>query len=70
MKFVIGDGLIVQLDGAARPPVLINPQFRNMSLTCTSMDPDINPIPTTNPYSFTIPEGTYSGSDHCSGEIH
>jgi hypothetical protein len=25
-------------------------------LTCTSMDPETNPIPTNNPYDFTIPE--------------
>jgi len=65
MKFVLGDGLIVQLDGGARLPVLINPQFRNLALTCTSIDQEINPIPTANPYSFTVPEDTNSGGDHC-----
>lgn len=70
MKFVLGDGLIVQLDGAARPPRLINPQFRNLALTCISMDPEINPIPAQNPYDFTIPEGTYSGGGHCYGQRH
>lgn len=64
MKFVLGDGLTVQLDGASRPPVLINPQFRNLVLTCTSMDPEINPIPTANPYDFTIPHGSYSDDNH------
>ncbi|MGB7069967.1 MAG: hypothetical protein WBD22_10785 [Pyrinomonadaceae bacterium] len=56
MKFVPGEGLILQLDGAARPPVLINPKFHNLALTCTSMDPEINPIPTANPYDFTFSE--------------
>jgi hypothetical protein len=54
--FVPGDGLIVQLDGGARPPVVVNPQFNNLAVTCTSLDPELNPIPTANPYDFTIPE--------------
>jgi hypothetical protein len=63
MKFVAGDGLIMQLDGAARPPELINPQFHNLTITCTSMDPELNPIPGTNPYDFTIPHGSHSGTN-------
>jgi hypothetical protein len=62
MRFLLGDGLVIQLDGAARPPEVINPQFQNLSLTCTSMDSELNPIPTTNPYDFTIPH-SYS-DDH------
>ena len=47
----------MQLDGtfqfeAPDPPTEV------MTLTCTSMDPEINPIPRANPFSFTIPEGT------------
>ena len=57
MKFLVGEGLIVQLDGtfqfeAPDPPTPV------MSLTCTSADPEINPIPSANPFSFTLPEGT------------
>jgi hypothetical protein len=63
MKFVLGEGLVVQLDGsfqfeAPDPPTLV------MTLTCTSMDPEINPIPTANPFSFTLGEGSYSGGDN------
>lgn len=66
MKFVPGEGLIVQLDGAFQfeapdPPTVV------LTLVCTSMDPEINPIPTANPHSFTFPEGTYIGGDHCYG---
>ena len=62
--FLPGDGLIVQLDGAARPPALVNPQYKNLAVTCTSLDPDVNPIPTANPYDFTVPERSYSGRRH------
>lgn len=55
-KFVPGAGLIVQLDAAARPPGSASPNFNNCGLTCTSLDPETNPIPTSNPYDFTIPE--------------
>lgn len=56
MKFVAGEGLIVQLDADARLPGLPNPDYNNLTLTCISMDPETNPIPTDNPYDFTIPE--------------
>jgi hypothetical protein len=71
-KFVLGDGLVVQLDGSARIPVqdppLFDPQLHLMRLICTSMDPEINPIPTANPFSFTLGEGPYSGGDDCYGQ--
>jgi hypothetical protein len=46
-RFEAGRGLLVQLDTIAAP---------RLSLICTSMDPTLNPNPTTNPYDFTIPE--------------
>lgn len=55
-KFVAGEGLIVQLDADARPPGLPNPHYNDLTLICTSLDPETNPIPTGNHYDFTIPE--------------
>jgi hypothetical protein len=57
MSFVPGEGLIVQVNGAARPPGTPAPHHDNLVLTLTSMDPATNPIPASNPYDFTIPEG-------------
>lgn len=68
MKFVLGDGLIVELNGSARIPVmdppLFDPPIHLMRITCTSVDPDINPIPAANPYSFTLGEGSDSGYEY------
>ena len=55
-RFEPEHGLIVQLDEADRPPGSFNPEFKNLSLVCTSMDPAVNPNPTSNPYDFTLPE--------------
>lgn len=55
-KFVVGKGLVVTLDADANAPGPLNPAYNNLTLICTSIDPEINPIPTTNPYNFTIPE--------------
>lgn len=49
-------GLLVQLDGAARPPGSGSTTFPNLTLHCSCLDPETNPIPTPNPYDFTIPE--------------
>lgn len=46
-QFVAPEGLTVRL----------TTQYHNMTVLCISMDPDINPIPTPNPFDFTIPEG-------------
>ena len=68
MRFVLGDGLIVELRSFARLPVPTPTVFDAqglMEFTCTSMDPEINPIPTANPFSFTIGEGTTpTGNDY------
>ncbi len=46
-KFELQNGLIVVLNS----PIAI------FTLICISMDPETNPIPTHNPYDFTIPGG-------------
>jgi len=69
MKFVLGEGLIVQLDGTFQFE-LPDPPTNVMSLICNSMDPEINPIPTANPFSFTLGEGSYSDGDDCHGQSH
>lgn len=46
-RFEAGRGMLVQLDWGDMP---------DLSLTCISMDPILNPNPTANPYDFTIPE--------------
>ncbi|MGB9928261.1 MAG: hypothetical protein ACPK85_07615 [Methanosarcina sp.] len=55
-KFIAGEGLIVKLDADAQSPGSLNHDYDNLTLICTSMNPEINPIPTNNPYDFTIPE--------------
>ncbi len=55
-RFEPKHGMIVQLDGAARPPGSSGTAFNNLTLVCTCMDPQTNPIPADNPYDFTIPE--------------
>ena len=62
MKFVLGEGLIVQLDGLMRFPDSHDLPFHIVTLTCTSMDPEINPIPTANPFSFTLGDRPIAGS--------
>jgi len=69
IKFVLGEGLIVQLDGAFQfeapdPPTVV------LTLICTSMDPEINPIPTANPFSFTLGERSPGGGDDYPGQDH
>jgi hypothetical protein len=49
-------GLIVQLDGASRPPGSGSTSFTNLTLHCSCLDPETNPISAPNPYDFTIPE--------------
>jgi hypothetical protein len=55
-----GKGLVVKLDAERRTLVedggVFFPGVKRMKLTCTSTDPATNPIPTPNPYDFTIPE--------------
>lgn len=53
-RFEVQNGLIVQIDGAARPPGT-GTTFANLTLMCTCLDPETNPIPAPNPYDFTIP---------------
>lgn len=53
MTFLPPEGLIVGLNLA---PGVIAPFLLGMKLICTSTDPEINPIPSGNPYDFTIPE--------------
>jgi hypothetical protein len=55
-RFELQQGLIVQLDGAARPPGTGGTTFNNLTLICTCLDPETNPIPSGNPYDFTIPD--------------
>ncbi len=54
--FVPKEGLMVELMfGLNNSPSL--GEFRpSIRLVCTSADPETNPIPTGNPYDFTIPE--------------
>lgn len=53
-RFDLGDGLVVDLDSFTAPDIKIPPPLQ---LICTSMDPEVNPIPTDNPYDFTIHQG-------------
>ena len=55
-RFEPKQGLIVQLDGASHPPSSSSTSFNNLTLICTCMDPETNPIPADNPYDFTLPE--------------
>lgn len=55
-RFDEGDGLTVQLDGAARPAESPGDTFNNLTLVCTSLDPETHPNPGPNPYDFTVPE--------------
>lgn len=52
-RFEAPTGLIVQIDGAAREPGT-GTTFTNLTLICTCLDPETNPIPAPNPYDFTI----------------
>ena len=54
--FVRGAGLIVQIDGAARPLQVVSPVFTNLTVVCTYMDQEMSQLPGTNPYNFTLPE--------------
>ncbi|EJR27960.1 MULTISPECIES: hypothetical protein [Bacillus cereus group] len=47
-NFIVGKGLIVEL-GAIMEDYFI------LSMVCTSTDPETNPIPSNNPYNFTLP---------------
>jgi len=49
-------GLIVQLDGATRTAGSAGDAFNNLTLVCTSLDPETHPNPGPSPYDFTIPE--------------
>ena len=53
-QFLAGLGWTVRLSAHGG---YFGPHFARMALLCISMDPDINPIPTPNPFDFTIPEG-------------
>ena len=53
-RFIAPDGLFARLDPTRG---YFGAFFVSMTLLCLSMDPDINPIPTPNPFDFTIPEG-------------
>jgi hypothetical protein len=55
-RFEPVSGLLVQLDGASRPPGIGGTTFNNLILICSCLDPETNPIPAPNPYDFTIPE--------------
>lgn len=55
--FVAGQGLTVTLDSHKPPDGFFGPYYLGMTLSCVSQDPATNPIATTNPYDFTIPEG-------------
>jgi hypothetical protein len=55
-KFVPGEGLVVQLDAGARLPGRLGKDFDNLTLLCTSIDPELSPVLQANPYDFTIPE--------------
>lgn len=46
-RFEAGSGMLVQLDWGDMP---------DLSLTCISKDPILNPNPTPNPYDFTLPQ--------------
>lgn len=55
-------GLIRRIDGAARPRGK-GMQFDNVTLICTCLDPETNPIPASNPYDFTILCGDHNLSE-------
>ena len=67
IRFVLGEGLIFELDGSIpippRDPPFFDPQLHLMRLTCTSMDPEINPIPSANPFNFTLGEAGHVTHD-------
>jgi hypothetical protein len=48
------NGLICRMEGATRPPGT-GAQFNNLTLICSCLDLETNPIPTDNPYDFTLP---------------
>ncbi|MDT0168436.1 hypothetical protein [Pseudarthrobacter sp. BRE9] len=52
-RFEPGAGLLVQIDGASRPPGRGGP-LTNLRLLCSCLDPETNPIPAPNPFDFTI----------------
>ncbi len=52
-QFVVPDGLTVHLISV---PIGIGVR-RYFLLRCISMDPEVHPIPTPNPFDFTIPGG-------------
>ncbi len=52
-QFVAPEGLTVIL----RPQPDLAFGGTHMNLRCISLDPEINPIPTPNPFDFTIPGG-------------
>ena len=56
-SFDLQAGLVVQLDGAAGSSGGPNADYHNLTLICTSMDPEVHPHPEPNPYDFTLPEG-------------
>jgi hypothetical protein len=54
--FVRGTGLVMQVDGANRPPQVVNPVYANLTVLCTYLDQEMSQLPGTNPYNFTLPE--------------
>ena len=54
-RFDLDQGLLVQVDAAARPPGGAGGTFNNASLLCRSLDPETNPLPSGTPPDFTIP---------------
>lgn len=62
-EFVPMTGLTITLDSHFRPDDGGDPffPFVGMILSCTSADPATNPIPTPNPYDFTLPEPEPTG---------
>ena len=55
-RFDRDQGLLVQVDAAARPPGGAAATFNNASLLCRSLDPETNPLAGGIPPNFTIPE--------------
>ncbi len=67
MRFEAGRGLIVSLETGTWAwhsdlGVPFNDIFRSgLRLECVSQDPSTNPIPTANPFDFTVPHGPREG---------
>lgn len=56
-RFMAPDGLTVRLNHGGDHVLFLGPFVLSMTLLCISMDPELNPIPTPNPFEFTFPGG-------------